>query len=188
MGNKNNQADLLWLGPGGDLEIVELSLEETMSRPHLLKLEVKTQTKDLVFKDMINMDARVVLLAGPKLADRKHYSGVITSFKRSRTSFGNIPTATPKYYFYHIEIRPRLALLEKNFRSKVHQNKTVEEIVCEILGEHNVCFDWKAKGPFLTREYCLQYQETDLNYVQRLLEDEGIYYFYDHENGDGDSQ
>src|SRR5258708_5550734 len=73
-------------------------------------------------------------------------------------------------------------LLEK--KNRVFQNKKVPEILEQIFTEGNFRdYQFRLFGNFEQRQYCVQYQETDFQFVSRLMEEEGIYYFFDHENG-----
>lgn len=85
---------------------------------------------------------------------------------------------------YSAVVRPWLWLLSKSTDNKVFQNKSVIDIVEEVFGEYpQAKFESRLSGSYEPREYCVQYGETDLDFVQRLLEDEGIFYFFEHEEG-----
>src|SRR5690606_4090218 len=68
--------------------------------------------------------------------------------------------------------------------TRMFQEKTVPEILEEVLGEALGDYGRKAKleleETYPTREYCMQYQETDFDFVHRLMEEEGIHYSFDH--------
>jgi type VI secretion system secreted protein VgrG len=85
-----------------------------------------------------------------------------------------------------LTIVPALWRLGKIFRSRVFQEKTVPEIVQQVLEEGGIPSDrveLRLSATYAKREYCVQYRETDLDFVQRLLEDEGIFYFFRHDQG-----
>lgn len=181
---KHNVADVLWEGPGGEFEVVEFEITETISQPFVLTAELKTDQESIAFDSMLNVNAKVVLKVGDDLAEKRFFAGIITRFSQSRTGHGNLPKAKKKVFYYHVEIRPQLWLLSKQFRSMVFQKKTAKDIVSEVLDEHGVKHSWKHNGSPRQRDYCLQYKETSLAFVSRLLEDEGIFYFFDHEKGE----
>jgi hypothetical protein len=62
--------------------------------------------------------------------------------------------------------------------SRIFQQKTVPEILEEVLGDLDVA--WEIQGEFEPRDYCVQYRESDFDFVSRLMEEEGIYYFFKH--------
>ncbi len=85
---------------------------------------------------------------------------------------------------YELTLRPHLWFLSKTSDNRIFQSKSVVEIVEEILGEQSgLAFENRLNGTYPPRDYCVQYGETDLNFVQRLLEHEGIYYFHEFEDG-----
>lgn len=88
------------------------------------------------------------------------------------------------HWLYHLVLRPQLWLLGKTSDNRIFQEMTVVDIVSEILDQHGCAdYEWKLRGTPPQRDYCVQYGETDLNFVQRLLEDEGIFYFHHFEDG-----
>jgi len=87
------------------------------------------------------------------------------------------------FRYYQIELRPWLWLLDKTSNCRVFQNKSVPDIVTEVFTKNGFT-DVKRElnlGEYKPREYCVQYRETDLAFVSRLLEHEGIYYYFQHE-------
>jgi type VI secretion system secreted protein VgrG len=85
---------------------------------------------------------------------------------------------------YRAEVVPWLWFLTRTSDCRIFQNKKVPEIVEQIfkdLGFKDYKMDVKGNHP--QWEYCVQYRETDFNFISRLLEQEGMYYFFHHENG-----
>jgi len=181
---KNNTADIIWDFPDKEIEVRGLSVDQAISELYSIHAHIKTKDPALTFDDMIHSDARIILKCGDELADDRHFSGLITRFAKQRTQHGNLPTATRQTFLYDVEIRPRLWLLTRQFRSKVYQKVSVKDITAEILGEFNIPLKWELKGSPSTRDYCVQYQETDYAFISRLLEEEGICFFFDHKTGE----
>src|SRR5690606_3489885 len=67
--------------------------------------------------------------------------------------------------------------------NKIFQKKTVPEIIREVLSEHDCPFELNLADTYRDWEYCVQYQETDFAFLSRLMEHEGIYYYFRHANG-----
>lgn len=82
---------------------------------------------------------------------------------------------------YQLELVPQFWLLTKRAQSRIYQQKTVPEILKDVFLGMDV--DWKLAGTFEKRDYCVQYRETDYNFASRLMEEEGIYYYFKHESG-----
>jgi type VI secretion system secreted protein VgrG len=82
---------------------------------------------------------------------------------------------------YTMEIVPKLWLLTKRAQSRIFQHISVPDILRQVLAGLDVSFE--LQGTFQPRDYCVQYRETDFNFASRLMEEEGIYYFFKHSQG-----
>ena len=89
-----------------------------------------------------------------------------------------------RYFRYQLTGRPWAWLMTRTADCRIFQNKSVPDIVKEIFNKYGSAkFDDKLTGEYRPWEYCVQYRETDFNFVSRLLEREGIYYYFKHEDG-----
>lgn len=79
---------------------------------------------------------------------------------------------------YHLEIVPQLWLLTRRAQSRIFQQISVPDILRKVLQGLDVSYE--LQGTFHPRDYCVQYRETDFNFISRLMEEEGIYYFFKH--------
>jgi type VI secretion system secreted protein VgrG len=79
---------------------------------------------------------------------------------------------------YQIVLRPRLWLLEHTKNTRKFRNMTAQEIVSSVLSEGGVPFVWRTTRTPPRRKYCIQYRESNLAFVLRLLEFEGVYYTF----------
>jgi type VI secretion system secreted protein VgrG len=103
----------------------------------------------------------------------RHISGVVTRF-----IYAGRDTHEARY---HAELRPFLWLLSQTTDCRIFQQKSVPEIVEAVLSELGFKDVKKSlKNTYQKREYCVQYQETGFEFISRLLEDEGIFYFFEH--------
>ncbi len=82
------------------------------------------------------------------------------------------------YNSYRVEIVPQFWSLTKKAQSRIFQHLTVPDILQKVLQGLDVSFE--IKGAFQPRDFCVQYRETDFNFASRLMEEEGIYYFFKH--------
>ncbi|HCC76585.1 MAG TPA: type VI secretion system tip protein VgrG, partial [Shigella sp.] len=108
------------------------------------------------------------------LTEQKKVHGVITDFRRLSGSADQT--------LYRITLKPFLSLLDKQHRShRFFVNKSVPEVVEQVLQEHGL-HDWEyefnLKQSYPKREQINQYQESDLIFIQRLLAEVGIFYFF----------
>lgn len=103
-----------------------------------------------------------------------YYSGIISHFShRGRSVLHSV---------YHAKIVPQLWKATKNSQSRIFQHMTVPDILLQVLADYHVV-DKIDKTDFKEREYCVQYRESDFNFVSRLMEEEGIYYYFEHADG-----
>ncbi|WP_413470479.1 type VI secretion system Vgr family protein [Variovorax paradoxus] len=89
-----------------------------------------------------------------------------------------------RYVLYRATVRPWLWYLTRTSDCKIFQNKSVVDILQEVFADYNFAFEKKLSGTYRQWEYCVQYQETDFAFVSRLMEHEGIYYYFKHEKGE----
>ncbi len=79
------------------------------------------------------------------------------------------------------QIRPWFWMLTLSRNTRVFQNLNVKQIIEEVLGGHSFSdFEIKTTDDYEVREYCVQYRETDFDFLSRLMEEEGLYYYFDH--------
>jgi type VI secretion system secreted protein VgrG len=105
--------------------------------------------------------------------EKRYINGVVTRFQQGDND-GYVST-------YFAEIRPWLWQLSLTTDSRIFQNQNALEIIKAVFADFGFKdFSDKTKGSFTAREYCVQYQETALDFVTRLMEDEGIWYFFEH--------
>jgi type VI secretion system secreted protein VgrG len=79
---------------------------------------------------------------------------------------------------FSAEVVPKVWLLSQQSQSRIFQLKSVPDILKAVLTGFDC--DWKLQGHYEPREYCVQYRETDFDFASRLMEEEGIYYFFHH--------
>src|SRR5690349_592610 len=89
-----------------------------------------------------------------------------------------------RYAHYEATLRPWLWLLGNTHNCRIFQQKTVPAVVEELFHEHHSTdFRSALTATYAPREYLVQYRESDLDFVSRILEEEGIYYFFEHQDG-----
>jgi len=154
--------------------LASLSGEEAISRLFRFDLELLSTMESIDFNAIVgkNVTVRLTLADG---SDR-YFNGFISRFSQGGRDQNLVS--------YHAEMVPWLWFLTRTSDCRIFQKKKVPDIVKQIFDEMNLK-DYKLQlfGNFLEREYCVQYRETDFNFISRLLEEEGIYYFFEHKNG-----
>ncbi|HEX9108153.1 MAG TPA: type VI secretion system tip protein TssI/VgrG [Longimicrobiales bacterium] len=89
-------------------------------------------------------------------------------------------TVEPRVAYYEADIVPEFWFLSLRRDCRIFQHKTALQIVEQILGDYSISFKTAGSPSPAQREYCVQYRETDLDFISRLLEEEGLYYTFDH--------
>jgi type VI secretion system secreted protein VgrG len=116
-----------------------------------------------------------VTLQRPRQRPR-HFNGIVTRFVHLGADRGHA--------YYLAELQPRLWLLTLGRDRAIHQNKTALDIVKETLGRYEVAFETRlGAGAYPRRPYCVQYDESPFDFISRLMEEEGIFYFFDGADG-----
>ena len=86
---------------------------------------------------------------------------------------------------FHLVLRPWLWLLSRTTNCRLFNEKTIPEILQEVFSAHSFAkFELRLRGDYKPLEYCVQYRESDFDFVSRLMEEFGIYYFFEHTEND----
>src|ERR1017187_6354792 len=162
--------------PEGVLLLEHLTGTEALGVPYELDLVLLSKDPNLDADDAIGMPMAI----GIKLNNQEHryFHGMVIEFaKVGATRLHTRSAAT---------LRPRLAQFGDTFDCRVFNDPSQDalSIVTDVLAKRGLTDVESASitdHAYRAREYCVQFRESDLNFVQRLLEEEGIYYFFKHE-------
>jgi type VI secretion system secreted protein VgrG len=102
--------------------------------------------------------------------DWRYISGICASFTQGNRN--------EEFTSYYAEVVPKVWLLTCRTQCRIFQQKSVPDILKEVLKGFDC--DFQLRGQYEHREYCVQYRETDFNFANRLMEEEGIYFFFKH--------
>jgi type VI secretion system secreted protein VgrG len=87
------------------------------------------------------------------------------------------------FTYFRLEMVPKIWLLTKRIDSRIFQTLSVPDILAKVFTGYTVTYKWNAQADFKKRDYCVQYRETDFNFACRLMEEEGIHYYFTHADG-----
>jgi type VI secretion system secreted protein VgrG len=110
------------------------------------------------------------------LADNTHryFNGIVSRFSLSGED--------ARFYRYTMEVVPWTWLLTRYANCKIFHNKQPADILKQVFGARGFSnYKFQLSGEFPTLEYCVQYRETDFNFISRIMEQYGIYYYFEHE-------
>ncbi|MFO1350307.1 MAG: type VI secretion system tip protein TssI/VgrG [Gammaproteobacteria bacterium] len=150
-----------------------MTATEQLGRPFEFQLELFSENGQIKLNDMLgkNITLRMELHEN----HTRYFNGYVARFSYTFTK--------GYYHHYQMTLRPWLWLLTRTADCRIFQAMSVPDIVKKVFRDQGFTdFEDKLSGSYGTREYCVQYRETDFNFVSRLMEEEGIYYYFTHEN------
>jgi type VI secretion system secreted protein VgrG len=148
-----------------------MNAREDLSRLYEYQISLLSKRSDINLDEIMgkNVTLRLELPAGKQ----RFFNGYVTRFAQ----MGMVGS----YYAYHATVRPWLWFLTRRSNCRIFQDMTVPKIIEKIFKDHegvaDVEFD-KLSGTYPKWDYCVQYRESDFNFVSRLMEQEGIYYYF----------
>src|SRR5205823_5928550 len=110
--------------------------------------------------------------------DERFFNGIVSRLVQLSTETKFAPAA------YRATIVPWLWFLTRTSDCYIFQELSVPDIIKDIFNFYGFSdFENRLTGEYEPKDYCVQYRETDFNFISRLMEQEGIYYFFEHKNG-----
>jgi type VI secretion system secreted protein VgrG len=150
-----------------------MKAREELSRLFEYELDLLSEKGDINLDDILAKSVTVKL----ELVDGKtrYFNGYVTRFAQVGMH--------GRYHLYRATVRPWLWFLTRVQNSRIFQDMTVPEIIKQVFDDHSIAVVKQdgLSGSYPKRVYCVQYRETDFNFVSRLMEDEGISYYFKHE-------
>jgi type VI secretion system secreted protein VgrG len=171
--SKPHTDSLVWMS--GSYTIKDILLKRAIIREGLSKVTETTiefQSKDKAVKldKLVGQTMNLHLIASDK--KERMFTGLCISVENLGFRDG--------YGQYVAEVRPWFWLLTRAQDCRVFQDKKAVDIIKDVLSEHGFSdIQDRLSGSYETRNYCVQYRETDFDFVCRLMEEEGIYYYFD---------
>ncbi|AVS67484.1 type VI secretion system tip protein VgrG [Paracidovorax avenae] len=160
--------------PLGDaLNFRELRGREELSQVFSLDIDLLSEDKSIDPKALLGKSATVVVET--EGGGRRYLDGIVTRFGTQGQDH--------RFYAYRLRLQPWLWLASRKSDFRIFQNKSVPDIIEEVLGAYGYPMEKKLSRSYRTWEYCVQYDESDLQFVSRLMEHEGIYYYHQHAQG-----
>ncbi|WP_175888747.1 type VI secretion system tip protein VgrG [Burkholderia cepacia] len=156
---------------GDDLKFHTLDGSDELGRLFEFRIEALADSHSLSLKDMLGKPV-TVRIEQQDLSTR-YLNGIV-----ARASLAG--RRAERYYGYELIVRPWLWLATRRSDCRIFQNKTVPEIVQEVVSTYGFPIESHLAETYVPREYCVQYNETDAAFVSRLMEFEGIYYWFRH--------
>lgn len=161
--------------PAEDLIFESITASAGLSMLGEMQLGLLSASPDLKPEHVLGKKA-TVHVALPE-GEKRHLNGYITQF--------SIGMHRGRHYGYTAIVRPWLWMLTRTTDCRIFQEMSVPDIVKKVFEDHSVAkFEFKLFRSYRKWTYCVQYRESDFNFIARLLEHEGIYWYFDHTDGD----
>lgn len=158
--------------PPDTLLLVGFSGNEGLSQLFSFRLDLIAENhrvKDIAF-DKVLAHPITVGLELPGDDQGRYFNGICNRFTQGESD--------ESFTSYSMEVVPRFWLWTRRAQSRIFQHLTVPDILKKVLDGLDVRFE--LPGKWEPRDFCVQYRETDFNFANRLMEEEGIYYFFKH--------
>lgn len=162
-------------GYSGEMRVRSFTGLEGISDLFIFGVELGVRDPDIDLNAVVGARAQLDLIHA---GGARSIFGIVSRFEEGVSG----ATFTP----YTAQLVPTVWLLTQRYGSRIFQNMDVRTIIDKVLKSAGVQSDYyrfALQGGYVTREYCVQYRETDWNFAARLMEEEGIFYFFDHQDG-----
>jgi len=156
-------------GPNG-LEVLEFKGQEAISQPYRFDVELVSERPDLALEELLHCQAYLGFDAPGRGIHGQVYSVAQGDSGKRLTR-------------YQISLVPRLAYLRHRINQRIFQHLSVPAIITRVLKDHGIqgdAFQFSLGGQYPEREYCVQYGESDLAFIERLCAEVGIHYHFRH--------
>ncbi|WP_165671631.1 type VI secretion system Vgr family protein [Metapseudomonas otitidis] len=160
-------------GADPDLKVLAFTGHEALNQPYRFDLELVSERSRLDLESLLHKPAYLAFTP-----DGRGVHGQI--FGIAVGEIGNRLT------HYHLTLVPRLAYLALRHNQRIFQHLSVPQIIGQVLEDHGILADAyrfrlgpKAPPP---RDYCTQYDESDLHFISRLCEEEGLHFHFEHQS------
>lgn len=155
-----------------ELLLQSFSGEEGISKLFHFDIQLHSEKTNIKFENIVGKPATISLVLADRETER-HINGYLNYFSQGGRS--------SRFAHYHATMVPWLWMLTRRSDCRIFQHKSVPEIIQEIFKNYkNGEFRLALNATYAPRDYCVQYRETDFNFVSRLMEEEGIFYFFEH--------
>ncbi|NHC09767.1 type VI secretion system tip protein VgrG [Stutzerimonas degradans] len=153
-----------------DLQVLSFDGHEKLNQPYRFDIEVVSERPDLDLEALLHRPA--YLAFGPA---GKGVHGVLQRVRQGESG--------KRLTRYSLSLRPQLAYLAHSHDQRIFQHLGVPQVIAQVLEAHGIQADayrFQLGHAYPQRDYCVQYDESDLHFIQRLCEEEGISFHFQH--------
>ncbi len=155
--------------PDATFAVASFTHHETLNEPFCLQLALASQQPDLDFAAILDQPCTLYIWSDGQL--QRRISGIVSQFSQGDSGFRRTR--------YLADVRPALWRLSLRRNARIFQTQTPQEIISILLQEAGLThYAFSLRNSHPAREYCVQYRESDLEFIQRLAAEEGLFFFH----------
>ncbi|GAB6847039.1 type VI secretion system Vgr family protein [Paraburkholderia kururiensis] len=159
-----------------ELVLVDFHCNESLSDLFHIDVQLASQDRSIELKKMIGQPVTITLQVTDAIAssDARYFHGYVVSFSHLDTDGG--------FTRYHATIKPWIWMLSRHQDIRIFQEQTTQDVLSTVFREYGslASFEFRLSKPTQNRSYCTQYREPDLEFAQRLMEEDGLFYYFEH--------
>jgi type VI secretion system secreted protein VgrG len=156
------------------LLLTALTGSEAISRLFHFRLNMLCEDPAIDFTRVVGQSVTVSLTQSDD--SKRYFNGIVSQFASAGVD-GDMTR-------YDMDVVPSVWRLTRNADCRIFHNKTVQEIIEQIFSDRSISnYEFSLNNSYSPMEYCVQYRETDFNFISRLMEQFGIFYFFQHDDG-----
>lgn len=159
---------------GQELRVIGFQYHAEVASIFSCSVEIASENNAIDLQGLIGKSARLTLFDE---RNPQYIHGEVVQAQQGEQ--GN------RYTLYTLQLAPKLAFYQYRKDQRIFQDQSAPDIIKKVLqqgGLEDDQVEWNLTGSYSNRVYCTQYGETDLNFINRLMEEEGIYYFFEHQH------
>jgi type VI secretion system secreted protein VgrG len=154
-----------------DVAVIRYEAREALSRP--FEIDIEFSTADAGFQVDACLRTSLLLTLIDAVQGQRLFHGVV-----DRAEFSYY---TGDRFHFRVRLRPAIAALAHREGCRIYQDRNLVDILQEVFAASGVDkVEFQLQQSYEAKEYVVQYRESELNFIQRLMEDEGVFYFFRH--------
>lgn len=157
---------------GSDILLLHhFKVEEKLGRLFKCEVTLRSKAEDIDFESLLGENVTIRL--NVSRAEERYFNGFITDFTQGKNKEG--------FATYFATVSPWLWFLKRTNDCRIFQEQSAVDIIESVFRDNGYTeFELRLDNTYRLREYTVQYRESDFNFVSRLMEEEGIYYYFEH--------
>ena len=156
---------------GEQVEFISLIGREAISKPYELELEIAAPLGELDLAPFLGESVGVSVMENDK--EVRFFNGLLTE--------GEYIKETSDGFLYKLSLKSFLYFMDSRVGFAIFQEKDVLQVIKEVFSAAGISdYEFRTSETYETQEYCVQYGESDFQFISRLMEQEGLYYFFEH--------